>query len=309
MSNKNQVTTNIGVQMKEEVSETKNNYGTDNFSFFWIIFSGIGMMLYYLSEMVNRVLFIALEESSEMMWRIWRIVDSAYLTIMFVPIGLQVLNWRRNNLGIESKKKTNMIFFSVIGAGVFVAMYEVLTELRSELDYSHQGDLSVPFLLMMMLHIYGFMLLKNLINMIGRYKGVTTGTSIFYTFFAFNPVVRYLLPFIILIFAQLGGAWATVFFVYSELVMTYISAVIAIGFFIFVIKDANKISIGHLMMKHDKTTNSQRLPEIQGVKLIEFQNKIIEVPIKQNVSVFCPKCGLIIYDDAKKCTNCNTIIS
>jgi hypothetical protein len=152
------------------------------------------------------------------------------------------------------------------------------------------------------------MLLKNLISTIGRYKGVTTGSNIFYIFFAANPIVRYLLGFVILIFAQLGGGWATVFFAYSELVMTYLSAVIAVGFFIFVILDSRKIAIGHLLMKHDKKQKDTGLPEIQGVKLIEFQNKVIEVPIKQNISVFCPKCGLIVYDDAKTCKTCGASI-
>ena len=315
MSNKNHSSRKYSLDTSTEITEVQNSYGTDSFGFFWLKLSGFGMMLYYIAEMINRVLFVSLDEnifdlwSAQDIWRIWRIVDSAFLAFMFIPIGIQVLSWKRNNLGIDSKKKTNLIAFSVIGAGIFVAMYEILTELREELDYSHQGDLTVPFLFMMILHVYGFFLLKNLINMIGRYKGVTTGTGIFYILFAANPVVRYLLPFVLLIFFQLGGDWASVFFIYSELAMTYISAVIAVGFFIYVIIDSNKISVGHLMMNHDKKSKSTGLPEIQGIKLIEFQNKVIEVPIKRDVSVFCPKCGLVVYDDAQKCKSCGASIS
>ncbi|MCE7741863.1 MAG: zinc ribbon domain-containing protein [Candidatus Heimdallarchaeota archaeon] len=308
MSNKNQSADNFAADSVNEEKYPTNNFGTDKFSFFWLKLAGFGMMIYYISEMVNRVLFLTLEIPTAPMWRIWRIVDSAYLTLMFVPIGLQVLSWKRNNLGMESRKKINRIFISIIGAGVFVTMYEILTELRAELNYSHQGDLTVPFLLMIMLHVYGFVLLKNLINMIGRYKEVSTGTSIFYLLFAVNPFVRYLLPFIILIFAQLGGSWAIIFFIYSELVMTYISAVIAIGFFIYIWKDSSKIDRGHLLLNHDKKQRNNGLPEIQGIKLIEFQDKVIEVPIKQNFSIFCPECGVVVYDDAKKCQSCSAKI-
>ncbi|MHA1199720.1 MAG: zinc ribbon domain-containing protein [Candidatus Heimdallarchaeaceae archaeon] len=309
MSNKNQSANNFVDDNVDKKEYPPNNFGTDRFSFFWLKLAGFGMILYYIAEMVNRVLYLALEEAPEQMWRIWRIVDSAFLTLMFVPIGIQVLNWKKNNLGFESKKKINRIFISVISAGVFVTMYEILVELRAELPYSHRGDLTVPFLLMIILHVYGFMLLKNTINMIGRYKEVKTGTSIFYILFAVNPFVRYLLPFIILIFAQLGGSWAIIFFIYSELVMTYISAVIAIGFFIFIWKDSDKIDVGHLLLNHDKKLIDNGLPEIQGIKLVEFQGKIIEVPIKQDVSVFCPQCGLIVYDDAKKCRSCGAKVN
>ena len=310
MSNKNQISNDyVGVGMKGESEQTPNSYGTDSFSFFWLIFAGIGMLIYYVVEMINRVLFITIE-ASDTMWTIWRLVDSAYLALLFVPIGIQVLSWKRQNLGLESKKKISFIFFSVIGAGFFLAVYETLTELREELlDYSHRGDLTVPFLFMIILHIYGFLLLKNLITMIGRYKEVETGKSIFYILFAINPFVRYLLPFIILIFIQIGGGWATMFFAYSELVMTYISAVIAVGFFIMVIKDSRKIAKGHLLLNHDKIQKDNNLPDLEGVKLIEFQDKVIEVPIKKTVSVFCPKCGLVIYNDSKKCSNCGANIN
>lgn len=314
MSN-NQSTSNINMKAADKISQAQVAYGTDRFNFTWLIVACGGMMLYYAVEMVNRVLFVALDQSiiddwtNRGIWTFWRSADSVFLSFMFILIGIQALSWRRKNLGLDSKKKARNIFFSVIGAGIFLALYEILTDLRSELDYSHRGDLTVPFLFMIILHFYGFILLKNLISMIGRYKGVRTGESIFYTLFAANPVVRYLLPFLILIFAQLAGAWATIFFVYSELAMTYISAVIAIGFFVMIVIDANKISTGHLMMKHDDQQKDTGLPEMQGVRIIELQNKTIKVPLKQNVSVFCPKCGRVIYDDAKQCPNCQAKIS
>ncbi len=310
MTNNSQSVSNYGEDKLSKKIQIANNYGNESFSFFWLKFAGFGMMLYYIAEMVNRILFIALEDSPEQMWITWRIVDSSYLILMFVLMGLQVMSWRRNNIGVENKKKTNYAFFSVILAGVFVALYEILTMLRELLlNYSSQGDLTVPFMLMIMLHIFGFILVKNLITIIGRYKGVKTGGSIFYTLFAINPVVRYLLPFIFLILLQLTGGWASMFFIYSELVMTYISAVIAVGFFIFIWKDSRKIKIGHLLMNHEKEPRNNVLPQVKGIRYIETGNKIIEVPIKQDFSVFCPICGLIVYDNAKTCVSCGSKIT
>jgi hypothetical protein len=136
MSKNSQSTSNFNLDTSTQISDVKNSYGTDSFSFFWLIFAGTGMMLYYISEMINRVLFVVLDNASDLdvMWRVWRIVDSAYLTFMFIPIGIQALSWKRTNLGLDSKKQTKRIFFSVIGAGVFLSMYEILTELRAELD-------------------------------------------------------------------------------------------------------------------------------------------------------------------------------
>ena len=293
---------------KLQNEHTTISYGTDDFSFFWLKFAGFGMMLYYIVEMVNRVLFVTLEDTNPLMWEIWRIADSVYFTIMLIPIGIQAISWKNNNIGVENKKKANYAFFSIIGAGIFVLMYEVLTSLRAELDYSHRGDLSVPFLLMIILHFIGIIFIKNLITALGRYKEVRTGDNIFYILFALNPVIRYLLPFIILIFSSLSGTETTIFyfFGYSELAMTYLSSVVAVGFFIFIWKDSKKIKFAQLFQKQkqEQEPKNNGLPEIKGIKYIETQNKIIKIPLKQDFSVFCPKCGVVIYDGAKICSNC-----
>ncbi|MHA1224602.1 MAG: hypothetical protein ACTSP3_15370, partial [Candidatus Heimdallarchaeaceae archaeon] len=122
--------------------------------------------------------------------------------------------------------------FLLLSAGLLTALYEILLILMPE-EQRLQSDYTVPFLLMIITHFVAIIYLKTLIEKIGRSKKVEVGLSLSYILFAANPAIRYLLPFVFLI----GIANPILVILYSELIMTYITAFIAIVFVVFIFID------------------------------------------------------------------------
>lgn len=287
-------------------------YGEERFSFFWIKLACFGMMLYYIIEMVNRVLFIFFYEDqtgepifSQEVMDFWRIADSVFYAFMFILIAIQVLQWRSSNIGLENKKKARNAIFALLVTAFALGLYEALMILQKDLSYSHQSDLTVPFMLMIVAHFYSMNIVKNLINTIGRYKKVITGESVFYSLFALNPAIRYLASFIMLFMVPLLTISPYLFIAYSEVVMTYISAVVAVGFFIVLWGDSKKVNRAQLLQNLDEQEKRERQP-FEGPSLIYFDNEDdpTDISFNSTESVFCSDCGLVIYEDAKKCSNC-----
>ena len=120
-----------------------------------------------------------------------------------------------------------------------------------------QSDYSVPFMLMILFHLFGIWQLKVIIARIGRMKKVETGKNIFYILFAANPAIKYLASFIIIIAAPVLFINPIFFMYYAELVMVYVTGVIAIGFFIFIILDARKIKIAQMLDTLEKQKSEE----------------------------------------------------
>ena len=269
------------------------------FSFFWIKFSSIGILAYYVLEMINRVFFFNPDIELPVTAVTWRIIDSSVYAFAFLLLAVQAVFWRENLTSYENRKRARNAFFALFFAAFFTALYEILVIKMDELQHSLRSDLSVPFLFMIMTHFYGFNSLKQIINRIGRSKKVETGKSFFYALFALNPAIRFLLPFILMIFSSLGGGLHLVYLFYAELVMTYISAFIAGGVTVFIWIDSRKIKIGHLM---------EAMPRDIDRQLEHAASEFQAVIKKSNVSEFCPKCGVKIYTDSDTCEKCGAPI-
>ncbi|MHA1447586.1 MAG: zinc ribbon domain-containing protein [Candidatus Heimdallarchaeaceae archaeon] len=286
-------------------------HGEERFSFFWMKLAVFGMMLYYIIEMINRVLFIFFYEDqtgepifSQEVMDFWRIADSVFYAFMFILIAIQVIQWRSTNIGLENKKKARNAIFALLITAFSLGLYEALLVLQQDLSYSHQSDLTVPFMLMIIAHFYGMNLVKNLITTIGRYKKVSTGESVFYALFALNPAIRYLASFIMLFMVPILTINPYLFMAYSEVVMTYISAVVAVGFFIVFLRDGRKVKISQLLQNLEEDKGESK--PFEGESLNYFDN--VDDPtttfFNSTESVFCSDCGLVIYDNAKECSNC-----
>ncbi|MCG3259061.1 MAG: zinc ribbon domain-containing protein [Candidatus Heimdallarchaeota archaeon] len=286
-------------------------HGEERFSFFWMKLAVFGMMLYYIIEMINRVLFIFFYEDqtgepifSQEVMDFWRIADSVFYAFMFILIAIQVIQWRSTNIGLENKKKARNAIFALLITAFSLGLYEALLVLQQDLSSSHQSDLTVPFMLMIIAHFYGMNLVKNLITTIGRYKKVSTGESVFYALFALNPAIRYLASFIMLFMVPILTINPYLFMAYSEVVMTYISAVVSVGFFIVFLRDGRKVKISQLLQNLEEDKGESK--PFEGESLNYFDN--VDDPtttfFNSTESVFCSDCGLVIYDNAKECSNC-----
>jgi len=287
-------------------------HGEERFSFFWMKLAVFGMMLYYIIEMVNRVLFIFFYEDqtgepifSQEVMDFWRIADSVFYASMFILIAIQVLQWRSTNIGMENKKKARNAIFALLVTAFALGLYEALLVLQQDLSYSHQSDLTVPFMLMIVAHFYGMNVVKNLITTIGRYKKVNTGESVFYSLFALNPAIRYLASFIMLFMVPLLTINPYLFMAYSEVVMTYISAVVSVGFFIVFLRDSREVKISQLLQNLEEEEMGERKPfEGESLEYFDSVDDPTITSFNSTESVFCSDCGLVIYENAKKCSNC-----
>ena len=221
------------------------------FSFFWIKLGSLGVILYYVSEMLNRIVFYNPEAEFLMPTRTWSMIDSGIYILSFFILAIQTAVWRGEFQSYEYKKKARNAFAGLIGAALFTGMFEILLQLMPE-EQRLQADYSVPFLLMILLNLYGIVMLKNIIERIGRMNRIEVGKSIVYTLFALNPAIRYLASFIILFASSAFFINPYYYMYYSELVMIYITGVIAIGFLIFIFIDSRKIQLAQRMeaLKH-----------------------------------------------------------
>jgi len=269
------------------------------FNFFWIKFAALGILAYYVLEMINRVFYFNPDIDLPLSATNWRIIDTSIYAFAFILLAIQAAFWRENLQAFENRRKARNAFFALVLAAFFTALYEVLVIKMDELQHSQRSDLSVPFLLMIMLHFYGFISLKQIITKIGSSKKVETGRSFFYTLFALNPAIRFLLPFILMIFSSLGGGLHLVYLYYAELVMTYISAFVAAGVTVFIWVDSRKIKIGHLM---------ELIPRDIDRQLEKAATEFQAVIKKSDISEFCPSCGIKVYTDSDKCEKCGALL-
>ena len=239
----------------------------ESFSFLFLKVSCIGILAYYISEMLNRVIFFTTEFEFDEIAVTWRIVDTSIYAIVFLVIAVQTAVWRENLHAYENRKRARNAFFTLILTAFFTAIYEVLIILMEDLEPSHRSDLTVPFLFMILLHYYSISQVRQIITKIGRTKKTDTGRSIFYTLFALNPFIRYLLPFLLMVLTSIGGEVYFVYMFYSDLIMTYLSAAIAVGFTVLIFIDSRKIKRAYLMeiMREeiDKQLSQEKLPKDQ----------------------------------------------
>ena len=287
-------------------------YGEERFSFFLMFVAVFGMMIYYLTEMVNRIIFVFYYEDqtgdpliSEQAMDFWRIADSVFYAVMFIIIAIQILQWRQYNIGLENKKKARNAVFALIITAVSLGLYEALLVLQKDLNYSHQSDLTVPFMLMIITHFYGMNAVKNILTMIGRYKRVKVGENLFYSLFALNPAIRYLASFIMLFMVPLLTISPFLFMAYSEVVMTYISAVVAIGFFIILLGDIRRIRRAQLMQSLQESTGEREPFEGESLSFFDSAEDPTDTSYISSKSVFCDKCGVVIHNISEGCANCN----
>ena len=210
------------------------------FSFFGIILGSLGVIIYYVSEMLNRVIFYNPEAEMFIPAQTWSMIDSGIYVIALFILATQIAVWRGTFQSYEYKKKARNTFVGIIGAAIFTGLFEVLLQLMPE-EQRLQADYTVPFLLMILFHLYGIQQMKAIIRRIGRMNRLEIGKSILYTFFAANPAIRYLASFIILFAAPAFFINPYYYMYYAELVMIYVTGVIAIGFFIITIIDSRKV--------------------------------------------------------------------
>ena len=242
---------------------------SESFNFTILKIACIGILAYYLSEMLNRIIFFTTDVELEDIAVTWRIIDSAVYAVTFLIIAVQTAVWREQLISYENRKKARNAFFTLILTALFTALYEILVLEMDKLQPSHRSDLTVPFLFMIMLHYYSISQVKLIISRIGRTKKTETGRSIFYTLFSLNPCLRYLLPFLLMVITSVGGNLYFAFIFYSEMVMTYLTAAVAVGFTVLVFIDSRKIRRAHLMeimrKEIDKQLTEKKLPEEQVI--------------------------------------------
>ena len=242
----------ILISDKYPVAKENGSY----FDFTFAILGSIGIILYYASEMLNRIIFYTPEAEMIMPTRTWSMADSGIYMLALFFIAIQLAIWRGIFQSYEFKKKCRNAFIGILGAGFFTGLFEILLHLMPD-EQRLQSDYSVPFMLMILFHLYGLWQFKVIVSRIGRMKKVETGKNIFYLLFAANPAIRYLASFIIIIAAPAVFISPIVFMYYSELVMVYVTGVIAIGFFIFIILDARKIKIAQMMDSLEKQKSEE----------------------------------------------------
>lgn len=216
------------------------------FSFFGAKLGSLGVIIYYASEMLNRVIFYNPDAEFFIPSRTWSMIDSGIYVLALFILATQVAVWRGIFQSYEYKKKARNAIVGIVGAALFTGLFEVLLQLMPD-EQRLQSDNTVPFLLMIMFHLYGIMQLKMIIHRIGRMNRIEIGKSILYTLFASNPAIRYLASFIILFAAPAFFISPYFFMYYAELVMIYVTGVIAIGFFVVIYLDSRKIKIAQLM--------------------------------------------------------------
>ncbi len=287
-------------------------YGEERFSFFFMFIAVFGMMIYYLTEMINRIIFVFYYEDqtgnpiiSEKAMDFWRIADSVFYAAMFIVIAIQVLQWRQYNIGLENKKKARNAVFALIITAISLGLYEALLVLQKDLNYSHQSDFTVPFMLMIFTHFYGMNAVKNVITVIGRYKRVKAGENLFYSLFALNPAIRYLASFIMLFMVPLLTISPYLFMAYSEVIMTYISSVVAVGFFIILLGDIRRIKRAQFMQSLHESTGESKPYEGESISFFDSAEDPIDTSYIGSKSVFCDKCGVVIHNISEGCANCN----
>jgi len=222
-----------------------NGIETEHFNFTLLRIASLGILAVYISEMINRMIFFDPELPLPVVG--WRIADSIVYATSLIILAFQCTIWVKHLEAYENRKRAKYAVFLLLSAGLLTALYEILLILMPE-EQRLQSDYTVPFLLMIITHFVAIIYLKTLIEKIGRSKKVEVGLSLSYILFAANPAIRYLLPFVFLI----GIANPILVILYSELIMTYITAFIAIVFVVFIFIDTRKIQISQMVDDYEK---------------------------------------------------------
>jgi len=214
------------------------------FGFFWLYLALVGFVLYYGSEMISYVIFFKTNKNPPHE-HAWRLIDAGIYALSFVFISFQMVSFGVNFRNYENRVKARRTFIASLILSALIYLYEYLL-VNMPIEQRKQSDYTVLFLSFLIIHYYVGINLKKLINIIGREKGVKTGTSIFYVLFALNPVIRNLMQFVLFIFVSLIiNPYGYIF--YANLVMTYISTAIALITVVFIILDVRKIKIAQLL--------------------------------------------------------------
>ena len=285
---------------KEEYST--RHTGFEEYSFFWLKLATAGILLYYVSEMISRIFYFFLDYSDpevyESVFKPWMIADSAFYSLSFMMIAVQVLSWRNSTKDYETRRKARSAFFVLLLAAALTTLYDVLTVLQEELNYSERSDNTAAFLFMIIAHFYGIYLVKQLIVTIGRSKNTNAGDSIFYTLFGLNPAIRYLLWFIFLVFSL---EYTVIFTYYSSLIMVYLTSAVTVGFTYIVIRDSRRIRVGHLLSTAKAEKEEEKKPE----DFIADQDLFV----KAEKAIFCQSCGVRVDNGINKCPKCGKIVA
>ncbi len=283
--------------MVDFISNPDKNGEYTAFNFTWIKIATLAILGYYISEMTSIIFNIFLYDDSTItkdIFSSWMIIDTVLYSLALIFLAIQVLIWRNTSSDYETRSKSRLAFIMLILTAFFATLYDVQGILQADLQYSHQSDNVAPFIFMFITHFYSFMLIKQLVTSIGRSKSTRAGTSIFYSLFGLNPAIRNLLWFVILVFSM---EYVTIFTFYGELVMVYLSAVVAVGFTVAIWKDARRIRIGYLLKSAEKDKVLQKEENV----LVLTDHTLYA---KQEQSLFCKNCGIRIDSEASKCPKC-----
>ena len=80
------------------------------FNFFWIKLATIGILTYYVLEMINRVFFFNPDIELPISAINWRIIDSSIYAFSFILLAVQAAFWRENLKAYENRRKALISF-------------------------------------------------------------------------------------------------------------------------------------------------------------------------------------------------------
>ncbi len=222
----------------------KSAFNTDKLNFTASFIAVPLIIIYFINEMILSIYRlnyhkVHIGEAEGAAYPTFRMIDAGIYAAVFIMLMFQMLRWMGELNRIEYRNVAKRAALALFVAAIFVIMFEYL-QIAQPLSQTDQSDLTVPFILDFSAHAWAILSYKSIIEKIGRHYKVNTGTSIFYILFALVPIIKFGLPVFLLIFIGLimsPGA----FIFYSEITMSYIVAVIALGFGFYIIMDAKKI--------------------------------------------------------------------
>ncbi|MHA1419372.1 MAG: hypothetical protein ACTSPO_10670 [Candidatus Heimdallarchaeaceae archaeon] len=277
---------------------TKNSKYT-SFSFTWVKIATLVIIGYYVSEMIAIITYLALVGNSvanlQSQFATWLIIDTSFYSLALVFIAIQALIWRNTSTDYDTRSKSRLAFIMLIITAFLTPLYEVLLILQSELDYSHQSDNATLIIFMIIAHFYSLLLVKQIITSIGRSKSAEAGGSVFYTLFGLKPAITNILWIVPLVFSM---EYSNIFTAYAELIMVYLTGVLAIGFTIAIWKDARMIKINYLLASAKKEKEVIKKEEIE---LVLTDQSLF---VTEEKSKFCIGCGIRIDPKTSKCPKC-----
>ncbi|MHA1552450.1 MAG: hypothetical protein ACTSQC_10960 [Candidatus Heimdallarchaeaceae archaeon] len=287
--------------MSDLVEYSIQNSKYTPFSFTWVKIATLMIISYYVSEMIAIITYLAVvgdrAVNLQSQFTTWLIINTTLYSIALICIAIQALIWRNTSKDYDTRSKSRLAFIMLIITAILTTLYEVLLVLQSELDYSHQSDNATIIIFMIIAHFYSLLLVKQIITSIGRSKSAESGTSVFYTLFGLKPAVTNILWIIPLIFSM---QYSNIFTAYAELIMVYITGVLAIGFIMAIWKDARMIKIKYLLASAKK---DKMIEKKEQELVLKDQNLLVT----QEKSEFCKKCGIRKDPKEIKCPKCGQV--